>query len=168
MLSLDLSDITAGQVVVTMRERTGRVVVGPQSMREGDVVAFQHVGGTYRLALNRLVNLLVGDDYAVFRVTPDSRAPVDERARIERLLQALEKSGARFVRNGKVATAAEAAAHLRQKLAAVPSNSVASVEQFIERLATRSSTSGTPYRVLTPDGRDVPAADWLREVAKDL
>ena len=65
-----------------------------------------------------------------------------ERARIERLLDALAaRKDIRFVRNGKEYTGAQAADFLRGKLN-WQIDKVATAQDFIQQIGTRSTTSG--------------------------
>lgn len=92
------------------------------------------------------------------RAAPDA----GESARIDRLLNHLASvDGVRFVRNGKAYPGSEAAVHLRTKLDAVR-DKLTSTQQFIDEVASTSSTSGRPYLVRLADGREMPARDWLR------
>lgn len=95
---------------------------------------------------------------AITRAAPDAA----ESARIERLLAHLASvDGVRFVRNGKAYPGAEAAVHLRNKLDAVRDR-LSTVQQFIDEVASTSSTSGRPYLVRLRDGSELSARDWLR------
>ncbi|MGE0404065.1 MAG: DUF5329 family protein [Kofleriaceae bacterium] len=83
----------------------------------------------------------------------------DERARIEALLSAVERSNVVFLRNGREHSAQEAADHLRRKWRGAD----VTAEQFIDRYGTESSSSGRPYRVRIGDSeRD--AGPWLHEL----
>ncbi|HSV96914.1 MAG TPA: DUF5329 domain-containing protein [Spirochaetota bacterium] len=84
-----------------------------------------------------------------------------ERGRIHSLLNALERSGFAFIRNGASYTAREARAHLKMKLDRAGGR-VKTAEQFIDYCATRSSSTGRPYLVRLPDGSTVEAGKWLR------
>lgn len=86
-----------------------------------------------------------------------------ERARIERLLDALAgRKDIHFVRNGKEYTAAQAADFLRGKLH-WQFEKVATVQDFINQIGTRSTTSGDVYRVRLADGRTLPSAQFLAQ-----
>lgn len=91
-------------------------------------------------------------------------APDDiEQARIERLLRFVEaQKRASFVRNGKSYSGREAALFLRAKYAKMGEH-VTTAAQFIEQIASRSSTTGEPYRIRHADGRTVVAAQALRD-----
>lgn len=70
------------------------------------------------------------------------------------------------MRNGRSYPASSAARFLREKWHSRRSE-VRSAEDFIARIASFSSTTGKPYLVRFADGRQIPAAKYLRgELAK--
>jgi hypothetical protein len=86
-----------------------------------------------------------------------------ERARIERLLDALAaRKDIRFVRNSKEYTGAQAADFLRGKLH-WQIDKVATAQDFIQQIGTRSTTSGNVYMVRLADGRELPSAQFLTQ-----
>jgi hypothetical protein len=86
-----------------------------------------------------------------------------ERARIERLLDALAaRKDVRFVRNGKEYTGAQAADFLRGKLQ-WQIEKVATVQDFIVQIGTRSTSSGNVYLVRLADGHELPSAQFLTQ-----
>ena len=88
--------------------------------------------------------------------------PAGEQARIDALIGAVEaERDLRFVRNGKAYSAAEAAQFLREKQR-MTGPDLATAEDFIEHIGSRSSTTGQPYLIRFADGRQQPAADFLR------
>jgi HD superfamily phosphodiesterase len=88
--------------------------------------------------------------------------PKAERAKIESLIAAVAKlDGAVFVRNGKAYPPKTAARFLRGKWDD-RSDDVLSAHDFIEKVATRSSTTGRAYLVRYADGREIPTAAFLR------
>lgn len=92
-----------------------------------------------------------------------SPAPVAERE-IGALLAALQASPCRFQRNGNWYPAAEAKAHLQRKYDYLRKRDLAaSAEQFIARGASRSSRSGTAYRVACPGQPEQDAASWFAQ-----
>lgn len=89
-----------------------------------------------------------------------------ERARIEKLLDALAQDQVhQFERGTSRYSGAEAARFLRAKWQAKGAD-ITSAEQFVDQIATRSSTTGQPYRVCTAPDRCVPAAEHLRGVMR--
>jgi hypothetical protein len=66
------------------------------------------------------------------------------------------------VRNGKDYSGAQAAEFLRGKLQ-WRIDEVATVQDFIAKVGTRSTTSGDIYRVRLADGRLLTSADFLRQ-----
>lgn len=98
-----------------------------------------------------------------------SRAAQSVRAEIDALLARLASSGCTFNRNGSWYPAPQAKAHLVRKLEAVEGRkAVESAEQFIDLLASKSSTSGKPYLVKCGDAAPVQSAKWLAEELKTL
>ncbi|MCC4595960.1 DUF5329 domain-containing protein [Xanthomonas campestris pv. phormiicola] len=89
--------------------------------------------------------------------------PAAERE-IQALLAALQASPCRFQRNGSWYPAAEARAHLQRKYDYLRERDLAaSAEQFIERGASRSSSSGKAYRVACPGQAEQDAANWFAQ-----
>ena len=85
------------------------------------------------------------------------------RTEIDALLSGLEASSCTFNRNGTWYPATEAKSHLLSKLKYLEDRGmVQSAEQFIERAASSSSTSGQPYLVKCGSGAPVQSGTWLR------
>lgn len=94
--------------------------------------------------------------------------PTRERERIEALIAAVGSlRDARFVRNGKAYSASDAARFLRKKWESREGD-VHSARDFIEKVATLSSTTGQPYRIRYADGREEPSAEFLRARLSEL
>jgi Family of unknown function (DUF5329) len=84
-----------------------------------------------------------------------------EQARIDRLIAYVEaRKDVTFVRNGKDYTCTEAARFMRGKLRAMGEH-VTTVQQFIDQIASKSSTTGQPYMIRFADSRVQPAAQFL-------
>jgi hypothetical protein len=108
--------------------------------------------------MNRRALLLV---LATATVSVQAAPSAVEQARIDRLVdEVAAQAGLQFVRNGKTHSPSEAATFLRAKLKSQGAD-VATAEQFIERIASASSTSGQPYRIRFADGREVASAAFL-------
>ena len=71
--------------------------------------------------------------------------------------------GVTFERNGRRVSGRDAVRFLRAKWQH-QGQGVDSAEAFIEHIASRSSTSGRPYRVCEADGACVDAGPWLRQL----
>lgn len=101
----------------------------------------------------------------VLAVLPASTAApaVDPQAKseIDELLDFIETSGARFIRNGTEYSAAEGVQHLREKLARA-GDRVKTADDFIAGIASKSYLSGKPYMVKFADGRTQPTGEWLK------
>jgi hypothetical protein len=90
-------------------------------------------------------------------------APLSDAEKIEALIRAVEaRKDLQFIRLDVVHSAGEAAGLLRIKLAFAGSR-VKTVDDFIDHVATASSTTGKPYFVRYPDGRQVTSAEFLRD-----
>ena len=77
------------------------------------------------------------------------------------MLNFVQKSGLRFIRNGSEYSAAEGAQHLRDKLDKA-GDRVKTTDDFITGIATTSFISGKPFLVKFADGHTQPTGDWLR------
>mgnify|MGYP001128112474 CR=1 FL=1 len=93
--------------------------------------------------------------------------PRGEEQKIEALIHAVgQMHGAVFVRNGKSYDASSAVKFLRGKLDA-RRDEVRSASDFIDKVASFSSTTGKPYMIRYSDGREISTAGFLRaELAK--
>jgi hypothetical protein len=88
-------------------------------------------------------------------------APPEERAKIEALIShigSLKK--AVFIRNGKEYDAASAAKFLRGKWEAKDKD-IKTATEFIEKVATKSSTTGKAYRIRLEDGTETDCGPYL-------
>jgi hypothetical protein len=174
-LSVTIDDITRGQVIVSLAEKDGNVVLAPKSLAEGASATFKLGGKAYSMTLSELDNEVVGEDSA--RLVFSDTLPADgsstsdsagraanaasERDKIERLIdQVGTLQNATFIRNGEEHTPAEAAEHLRRKWEAA-GNEITTVEDFIDKIASKSSISGEAYRIRFDRG-EVDASEWLR------
>jgi hypothetical protein len=86
---------------------------------------------------------------------PDPRSA----AEIAGLLAAVENAGCTFVRSGEAFDGPAARRHLERKYEQARPR-LATAEQFIEHVASRSSLTGEAYRVRCA-GREQASATWL-------
>ena len=93
-----------------------------------------------------------------------AQAPANVQAEIAYLLQHVEKSGCEFYRNGAWYDSKRAGAHLNDKYQYFAAKGrINSSEEFIERAATASSSSGTRYQIKCAGSPPVDCNRWLRE-----
>ncbi len=114
-----------------------------------------------RLRRRALPALLIGAAgwLGTGRAAPDEA----EARKIEGLIRYVEsRKDIRFVRNGSAYTAEQAGRFLRGKLRSM-GDDVSTARQFIDQIASKSSTSGKPYTVTEADGRSLPSAQFLGE-----
>lgn len=91
-----------------------------------------------------------------------------EQARIERLIAYVEAQATiRFVRNGSAYSSKDAAKFLRRKYEKMGEH-VTTAQQFIDQIASKSSTTGEAYLIRFSDGRQVPAARFLGDELKRM
>lgn len=113
---------------------------------------------TSRRAACCLLAVLLGGAAGAAQSAPSAA----EMARIERLLVMIgTRRDMRLVRNGTEHDTDTAVSFLRGKLKHYGSD-IKTAEEFIERLASKSSTTGQLYWVRLSDGREIPAGDFLR------
>jgi hypothetical protein len=79
---------------------------------------------------------------------------------IAHLIDFVRHSSCTFIRNGSDYTGAEAADHIQAKYEHFK-DEIKTVEDFIDRAASRSLMSGEPYQVRCA-GKTIAAADWIR------
>jgi len=79
---------------------------------------------------------------------------------IDYLLNAVGSSGCTFIRNGSEYSARDARGHLASKRRR-GKRYFSSTEEFVERIASRSSVSGKPYRIRCRGEPVVDAFDWF-------
>ena len=84
----------------------------------------------------------------------------DDAAAIEYLLVAVGESGCTFIRNGKEYASEEAERHLRMKYRR-GKRWAPDARAFIDRLASKSSMSGKPYRMRCADEGEQLTSEWL-------
>ncbi len=90
-----------------------------------------------------------------------ANAPREETAKINALLGSIGAlHDAVFVRNGSEYDAAMAEKFLRAKWDRRRAD-IATARDFIEKIASVSSTSGQPYRIRFKDGREVTSGEFL-------
>lgn len=91
-----------------------------------------------------------------------------ESQKIERLVEHVATlKGAVFIRNGKEYDARAAAEHLRKKWNYVK-DEIKTARDFIDKIATKSSLSGQPYRIRLADGREFKSGEYLHAQLKEI
>jgi hypothetical protein len=192
-VQVTIDDITRGQVMVSLALKSGEPLLAPTSLHEGESASFELGGQTYHVTLEDLNNELIGDDSAIIVIDDEppeksnAQAPPAEEteeveeekkgddavgdteaARIRQLIDHVRSlEGAVFIRNGEEHTPAEAADHLQRKWEAA-GDQITTADQFIERLASRSSTSGEPYVIRFANGKETPSGEYLREQLEEM
>ena len=89
--------------------------------------------------------------------------PTPAQTEVAYLLEFIGASGCEFFRNGTWYYSKTAEAHLRYKYDALRLRT-ASAEEFIEKVATKSSLSGETYAAKCGEGPTKSSSQWLLEV----
>jgi hypothetical protein len=96
-------------------------------------------------------------------VSTFAQPPAGVRTEVHGLLQAVEHSGCEFGRNGTWHDSKAAGKHMRGKYDyLVARDMIASSEDFVERVGTKSSMSGQPYQVRCTGAAPLASGQWLR------
>jgi Family of unknown function (DUF5329) len=106
----------------------------------------------------------------VFALATEAVAGISpvEQARIDRLIEYIEsRSDLMFIRNGTDYSCKDAAKFMRRKLRAMGEH-VTTAQQFIDEIASKSSTTGQPYLIRYPDGKTMTAARFLGDELKRI
>jgi hypothetical protein len=163
-LRVYVGDITAGRVPVSIYGRGEELVVDTTLTQEGDTLSLPLAEQDYVLRLERLVNLPVGHDYAVFTFMSLHQL---EAQRIDELLSIIERTDATFIWNDQEVSGKAFANHLRAKREYYFTRG-GSLREFIENVASRSTTTGRAYGIKLPGGEITDVDGWLREQAARL
>ena len=121
-------------------------------------------------AQNRLVRylLLIVFCLAGVSLLRAEEAGGESKARIEALISHVQSlKGATFIRNGSEYDSKSAAKFLKGKWDA-NRKEIHTPSEFIEKVATKSSTTGKPYVIRLQDGKETPCGPYLTAQLKKL
>lgn len=159
----EIDDITGGQTILTIKSSESIII--SRSISEGDIINFSISNKTYNLECIELKNYLIGDDFAIFKISEDSAKTEiklnNSNENIELFIQKISNSNVIFIRNGVEHNSQEAAEHLKNKWKNDGSNSM-KLDDFISKYATKSSLSGEFYKVKLASGEEIMAVDWYK------
>jgi hypothetical protein len=94
-------------------------------------------------------------------VVSGQNAPAAERQKIESLIKQVGRlTDAKFIRNGSTYEVSSAVRFLRGKWDANAAE-VKSARDFIDKVASASSTSGKPYLIRFNDGHEIKSREFL-------
>jgi hypothetical protein len=177
-LSITLGDITRGLVELTVINEKNQPLAGPVVAREGTVIPFTLQGHDFTLKLDAFTLHTLGTDEATVTISaataaniaiqPTASAALTERQKIDKLLETVASlDGAVFIRNGSEHSPAAAADHLRGKLRSAGSR-VTTARQFIDSIASASSSSGQDYTIRLKDGTVITTREYLSGKLREL
>lgn len=101
-------------------------------------------------------------------ITQAHAKTLSEKQKIELLIKSVDQlKGAQFGRNGSYYDGKTAASHLRLKLDKGGSDKM-TAQQFIDKLASKSSMSGKIYTIRYASGKEIPAKDFFNAELKKI
>lgn len=105
---------------------------------------------------------------ALWSQTGNQKAALSDEEKIVYLITKVgQLENAQFIRNGIYYTAYDAANHLRMKREKA-GNAIKTVDDFIEKVASKSSLTGQPYLIEYSDGKKIPVNDFYLKCLKEL
>jgi Family of unknown function (DUF5329) len=118
--------------------------------------------------MTRLLQGSVGFALIFFTLPVAAQELKTEKQKIEALIKHVEDmKDAKFVRNEKTYDAKTAAEFLRGKWEAQRAE-IKTAKDFIEKVASVSSTTGRPYQIRFQDGKEMKSAEYLQAELKKL
>ena len=165
---ITIGDITHGRTTLSIASAGGETIHAPVSVSKNERVEFSFGARRYVLTVAELRNALIGQDAGVFVIEP-ARSQAEDRAgdslneteKIERLIQRVARmEDAVFIRNGEAYGAEAAAEHMRDKWE-WKRDEIRTAREFIEKAASESSFTGSPYKIRFEDGREVSSRAFL-------
>jgi hypothetical protein len=141
------------------------VISGKRNRWALDVVAssrqamLKHVVSWLLLLTLPFVLLLMASNSAAAQQTEDLDGT------IQYLITYVRDSGVKFERNFGSHDSVEAASHIEKKYQHFRAE-IDTPEKFIELSATASLVTGKKYRVITEQGEEIPAGEWLNDELK--
>lgn len=91
-----------------------------------------------------------------------------EREKIELLLESIKGlKDVKFERNGTIHEADAAVRLMKSKLNKVGVDNI-TARDFIDKIASKSSTSGKLYYIVYPDGEKVPVGEFLKKKLSEI
>ena len=133
---------------ISSDKRTAAVVIPTREAMAGPVVYW-----LFLLTLPAVLMLLASNSAA-------AQHAEDLDGTIQHLITYVRDSGVQFERNFSSHDSVEAASHIEKKYQHFK-DKIDTPEQFIELCATASLVTGKQYRVMTKQGDEIPAGEWL-------
>lgn len=123
--------------------------------------------------MNKALPLIIFYFFSILTYGADQQAIEDQK--IQFLLKQVEESQAVFIRNGDEHKPKRARQHLEQKMNMArkmfwffgPAKKITAIE-FIEKIASESSTTGEKYKLKLMTGKVMETGTWLKERLKEF
>lgn len=163
-LVVRIGDITMGGTELEIRDANGREILAHRLVFEREAVSFALADERYVLVVDRLVNILIGDDHAELLVRPEAGYVQD---RIAMLIRRVAVSRDTFLRDGAELDGLTAARLLSVR-ASGPTGRQLTIEAFVDEVASKSKRSGEDYEVRSQDGTTMTMREWLQRERKAM
>jgi hypothetical protein len=98
--------------------------------------------------------------FAGFATSTAADVPSEQRHEVEHLLNFVANTSCIIDRNGSLHTGPDALSHIKKKYAYFRDD-ISTTEEFIERAASKSTFSGTAYKVRCGDNKTITTQHWL-------
>ena len=118
------------------------------------------------MSMNRLASNIVGAALATILLMPGDTLADTKDEEIDYLISSVGKSGCTFIRNGRRYSGRDARAHLRSKRRH-NAHLIDSTEEFIEKIASKSSMSGKSYLISCKGEEQQTAGEWFTTVLRN-
>ena len=116
----------------------------------------------------KLKILLLFSVFSVVLFGQSAKKSLTEKQKIEALILSVENlKDAKFYRNGTTYNAKEAADHLRMKWEKAGSR-VKTANDFIEKVASKSYLSGSEYKIIYSNGKEVKTSVFFYAELKKI
>lgn len=154
-----IGDISGAQTSLSVETCQSDTLMHPTYVHKGSTVRFKYASVEYVLVVEELVNRLFEGDYLELSAMSATQW---ETKNIDRLLVIIENSTEKFLRDGVEYSGSDAAKHLRTKRSQF-GKPIETLDEFIEKIASRSIISGKPYQIKLSDGSIMDAPTWYRK-----
>jgi hypothetical protein len=166
-IQISVDDVTGGSVMLSISE--DKKIISSFLMEKGSEHSFSYNEHEYKVRCTEMINQLIGEDFVNFLLydpklyDPENKS-ANVKSDIEMLIKKVEGSDVVFIRNGEDHTPKEAAEHLKRKWESTGIE-FKSVDEFIEKIGTRSTSTGKEYRIRLSSGAEVSSQEWLKSLS---
>jgi len=153
---LSLGDITAGQVLISISTADDKRVLERQSLRQGGTVNLTIGKVEYEILLSEMVNMLIGNDYAIFEI---ARKGFFLNRRVEKVIERVRNTDLTIFRDDAKIEAGKLAEEIERTWKS-KKDQIETYEQFVKKvLELEVKTGGITVERVAQDRQ--PFSSWL-------